>query len=203
VRVRQELQRRETKSVVITSAVRAEGKTFTACNLVLALASMAAGERIALIELDARRPSASEGLGVFPRVGIEEVLQGEADFGAARIRTELPSLDLYLVRNPHPHAHEILALPRLAAIFRILEARYDTIVVDSPPVLLVPDLSLILRHVDACIGVVRAGRSRLKAARDMFEQLPREKLIGVFVNDIPTPLRAAQYGYYSAEDETR
>lgn len=203
VRVRQELKRHGMTSVLITSPVRSEGKTFTACNLALALASMAAGGRIALLELDTRRPSASQGLGVSPAVGIEEVLAGAADLGAARIRTDLPSLDLYLVRKPPPQAHEILALPSLERIFCELGTHYATVVVDSPPVLLVPDVSLILGHVDACVAVVRAGRSRLRAAHDMFEQLPREKLLGVFVNDISTPHHAAEYSYYSAENEPR
>jgi tyrosine-protein kinase Etk/Wzc len=203
VRVRQELKRHGMKSVLVTSPVRSEGKTFTACNLALALASMAAGGRIALLELDARRPSASRGLGVDPRVGIEEVLAGAAAIEAARIRTELSSLDLYLVREPPARAHEILALPSLEAVFCELGTSYDAVVVDSPPVLLVPDVSLILGHADSCVAVVRAGCSRLKAARDMFEQLPREKLLGVFVNDTGTQRRSQQYGYYSAEDEPR
>jgi Mrp family chromosome partitioning ATPase len=79
--------------------------------------------------------------------------------------------------------------------------RYDAVVVDSPPVVPVPDVSLILGHVDACVAVVRAGSSRLRVTREMFEQLPREKLLGVFVNDIRTPRRSQQYGYYYAEDE--
>jgi len=204
LQVRQELQSRETTSVLVTSSVRSEGKTFTACNLALALASMAAGGRISLLELDARRPAVSQGLGVDPRVGIEEVIVGAASLEAARIYTELPSLDLYLVREPPAEPHEILALPSLAAIFRALGTRYDAVVVDSPPVLLVPDVSLILGHVGGCIAVVRAGMSRLRAARDMFEQLPGKKLLGVFVNDISAVRRSEQYGYYySAEDESQ
>jgi Mrp family chromosome partitioning ATPase len=203
LRVRQELKRRELRSVLITSPVRSEGKTLTACNLALALASMAAGGRIAFLELDVRRPSASQGLGVLPRVGIEEVLTGAAALETACIRTELPSLDLYLVREPPARAHEVLALPSLATVFRQLETRYDTVVVDSPPVLPVPDVSLILGHVGACVAVVRAGSSRLKAARDTFEQLPREKLLGVFVNDVSVLRSSEQYGYYSAEEEPR
>jgi capsular exopolysaccharide synthesis family protein len=203
VRVREELKRHGMKSVLITSPVRSEGKTFTACNLALALASMAAGGRIALLELDTRRPSASQGLGVVPAVGVEEVLAGAADLGAARIRTDLPSLDLYLVREPPPQVHEILTLPSLEGVFCELGTRYDAIVVDSPPVLLVPDVSLILGHVDACVAVIRAGSSRLRAVREMSEQLPREKLLGVFVNDIRSPRRSDQYGYYSDGDEPR
>ena len=127
---------------------------------------------------------------------------GASALEAARIRTELPSLDLYLVREA-AEPHEILALPSLEVVFWELGTRYDAVVVDSPPVLPVPDVSLILGHVDACVAVVRAGTTRVRAARDMFEQLPREKLLGVFVNDIGTPLGSEKYGYYSAEDESQ
>jgi len=203
LRVRQELQDRGKKSVLVTSPLRAEGKTFTACNLALALSSMAAGGRIALVELDARRPTVSLGLGVTPRVGIEDVIAEVAPLEAARIRTEIPSLDLFLVRESPDHPHDLLARRSLSGIFRKLEQHYDTVVVDSPPTLLVPDVSLVLNHVGGCIVVVRAGISRIKAVRDMIAQIPADKLMGAFVDDVAPPRNLDQYGYYSAEEEAK
>jgi len=203
VRVRQELDQRGAKTALITSALRSEGKTFTACNLALALSSMLAGGRIALLELDTRRPAISPSLGVEPRVGIETVLAGEVPLRTARTPTDLPSLDLYLIRRPPPSPHELLTGGALPGIFRELEQRYDIIIVDSPPILVVPDVSLLLAHVGACVAVVRAGSSRVKAAREMLEQISGDKLLGVFVNDLGTPRGSDQYGYYSAEDDSR
>jgi succinoglycan biosynthesis transport protein ExoP len=201
VRVREELGRRQRRSVIITSGQRAEGKTFTSCNLALALASLPVAGRIALIDLDLRRPSAARALGVTPRVGIDQVISGAATLDAARMRTDSDSLDLYLMAKPAAQAHQLLAHPRLAELLSRLEEQYDAVIIDSPPALLVPDVSMILSHVGGCIVVVRVGATRLRNTRDMFDQLPQEKLIGAFANDITLSHAARQYDYYAAEDE--
>jgi Mrp family chromosome partitioning ATPase len=203
VRVRSELEHRDTRSVLITSARRSEGKTFTSCNLVLALASMPMTGRIALVELDLRRPAVAMALGITPRIGIEAAIAGEVQIDAAKIRTELPSLDLYLVREPRPEAHQLLAHPNLPQILRHLVGRYDMVIIDCPPVLAVPDVSLLLDHVGGCIAVVRAGTSRVRTTRDMFNQLPRNKLMGVFANDVSVSRAQQKFDYYAAEDDPR
>jgi Mrp family chromosome partitioning ATPase len=225
VRVREQLEQRDPRTILVTSACRSEGKTFTSCNLVLALASMPVAGRIALVELDLRRPAAAAALGIgyhaeneapiagnasiaavpgiSSRVGIETVIAGDESIDAAKILTELPSLDLYLVREPQPEAHRLLAHPRLAQTLRDLGRRYDAVVVDCPPVLAVPDVSLLLGHVGGCVAVVRAGSSRVRSTHDMFEQLPQSKLIGVFANDVHVPRGREKSYYYAAEDDPR
>ena len=102
IRVSRAAKAAEARTILITSASRAEGKTTTSCNLALALASMAGGRRVAFLELDLRRPAASEELGVRARVGIEAVLAGEARLDECRLTTNLPDLDLFLAAKPCP-----------------------------------------------------------------------------------------------------
>ena len=71
LRVKQDLEERGAKSVVVTSALRGDGKTVTACNLALALASIAAGKRIALLDLDLRSPSIARAMATVPIAGVE------------------------------------------------------------------------------------------------------------------------------------
>ena len=203
LRVGRELERRGTRAVLVTSAVNQDGKTTTACNLALAMASMAAGRRIALVELDLRRPSISAALGVTrPRTGVERVLRGEAPLEAAVLRSDA-GVDLFLVAQPLDKAHEILARPECGASIRALVRSYDQIVFDTPPVLAVPDVSLIVPHVEACITVARAGATPLSAFRAMIEVLPSEKIIGAFVNNAHSHRDLARYDYYydSREDD--
>jgi capsular exopolysaccharide synthesis family protein len=202
LRIRRELHERDLRTVLITSALRGEGKTLTSCNLSLALASISAEHRVALVELDLRKPAASEVLMIRPQVGLERVLSGEAPLSEARIATELPSLDLFLIGRPVAKAHELLSGALLARVLAELEKRYATVVLDTPPALLVADVPLILEHVGACVAVVRAGSTRLAALHDTLEVLPPEKLLGVFLNDAPAPRHAKSYGYY-AEDGKR
>jgi len=188
LRVGGELERRNTPAVLITSAVNQDGKTTTACNLALAMASMAAGRRIALVELDLRRPAIAQALGVpRPEVGFGRVLRGEAPLEAVVLHTDV-GVDLFLTGRPVDKAHEILARPECGASIRALARSYDQIVLDTPPVLAVPDVSLIIPHVEACITVARAGATPLSAFRAMTDLLPSEKIIGAFVNNAPSDL---------------
>lgn len=200
VGVRQSLRQRRTRGLLITSAVRQDGKTTTACNLTLALSSMAAGRRLALAELDLRRPGIHRSLGVRPpRVGFERALRGEVGLDEVRLPTDT-GVDLFMA-NPCDHAHEILAHPELHDAIEELLARYEVVVFDAPPVLVVPDVGLILPHLAACIAVARAGSTPRSAFRAMIREIPEEKLIGVFLNDARAPRRYRRYDY-EAGDET-
>ena len=200
VRVRRELEARRGRLLLVASALRQEGKTVTSCNLALALASMASERRIALIDLDLRRPSVASALLVRPAVGIEHVLRGEATLGSARIPTELPTLDLYLASGPVRQAHELLAGATFRQVLAELSERYAVVVADTPPVLLVPDVPLIAPHVDGIMVVARASRTAISNFRDMLGLLPREKLLGGFLNEVRASLHATEYGYYLGKD---
>jgi Mrp family chromosome partitioning ATPase len=196
LRVQHELERIRTGSVLVTSAVPGEGKTIAACNLALALATMAGERRIALVDLDLRRPSVCRALGGHPRVGFEDVISNRAPLDSACMRTDQPSLDVFPVVEPVPQAHELLGSPLVASALRELTSRYDTVVYDAPPVLPVPDVPLVMPYVGACVLVARAGETQRSAFLDMLALLPREKLIGTFLNEAAQPRHARQYLVY-------
>ncbi len=202
IRLNRALKQANARSVVITSATRAEGKTTTSCNLALALASMAGGRQIALLELDVRRPSLAFELGVRPRAGIQQVLAGEIPLAEARLKTDVPDLDVYLATAPDPQPLDHLSGPAVGAVFRELTRRHDLVVVDSPPVLPVPDVPLILAHADAAVAVARAGVTRRAAFEAMLAMLGREKMVGVFLNQAGVPRHSRFYGYYSYDAAT-
>lgn len=197
LRVRNELAARGASSVLVVSCDRDEGKSVTACNLALALASISAGERIALVEIDLRRPSLARYLAIRPEVGFEEVLAGEASLQDCWIPTEIPALDLFPVRQRVTNAHERLARPSLARALHQLERSYSVVVCDGPPVLPVPDVGLIAPHVGAYLPVVRAGETSRSGFTELVEMLPRTRLIGALLNCA----RPARYRRYYQDDE--
>lgn len=201
LRVRRALEERRARSVLVTSAVPGEGKTVVACNLALALASMAGESRIALVDLDLRHPSVSSVMGITPDSGVESVLLGETSVGATRVRTDVSALDLFPVARSIPRAHETLARPSLRSLIHELSKHYATIVCDGPPTLTVPDVELIAQHVDACVLVARAGVSRRLPFREMLAMLPPESLIGTFLNSASQPRHATYYQDYQDEPE--
>ena len=195
-KVNRELKARGVTSVAITSSVRDEGKTVTACNLALALASFGSG-RIALVDLDLRGPSVAQALGIRPEIGFERCLTQEASVWDVRIATNVRSFDVFPTRQALPDAHDALAAPGLGAALSELRRAYDVVVIDSPPVLPVPDASLILLEAESCVCVVRAGRTHPGALRQTLELLPREKLLGLFVNSVRSVPHSDEYLYYT------
>jgi Mrp family chromosome partitioning ATPase len=199
LRVRAELERRSLRSVVITGPLRNEGKTTVACNMALALASVSRGREVALVDLDLRRPSIADDFGIAVEAGVEEVLLAGRALSEVRISIEKPAVDVFPAAEPHDSAHELLVQPGFASLVRELERSYATVIFDSPPVLLVPDASLILAHVSAYIAVARSGETRERALTNLTELLPRDHFLGTILNEGPLPTHRKQYGYYGGD----
>lgn len=200
LQVQRGLAPRDARSLLVVGPLRQEGKTTTACNLAFALASLSEERSIALVDCDLRRPAVARSLGITPSVGMETVFAGQAPLGAARIRTDLSGLDLYLVREAQRSPETFFGGPAFAAVLQVLEKRYDVVLMDTPPVLLVPDTPLMARHADAILVVARSGQTRVQSVKAMLDALPREKLIGTLLNQGQSPQHARQYGYYLDEE---
>jgi non-specific protein-tyrosine kinase len=201
LRVRSDLQRHGARTLAVVSALRDEGKTTTSCNLAIALASLDAERAVALVGLDLRRPTMAKALGVRVEAGVEQVLTGNRSLEDVRIAIERLPLDLYPARDPQRNAHEILTDRRLSDLVGALEQRYDTVIIDTPPVLVVPDARLILAKVPWCLPVARAGMTRVRSFREMLATLPPRRVLGTLLNG--GRLRGHYYqGYdYTVEDE--
>ena len=203
VRVEQELAARGRKTLLVSSAHREEGKTLTSCNLALALASLEADRRVALVDLDLRKPSVARVLGIDARLGLEDVLRGGLPTAEVRVETDIASLDVYPARRPDRDAHALLSTPAFERMLRELEGRYSTVIFDMPPILVVPDVALIASRIGACLIVARAGSTRRTALQDALRPLPEDAVIGVFLNEAHPRRGERRYveDYYGAEGE--
>lgn len=199
VRLRREMEARQARSLAIVSAQRQEGKTTLSCNLALALASLAPQRSVALVDLDLRKPSIARNLEIPCRVGFEDVLLGRCDLPAVQVGIDQPPLDVYPARRVQRDAHTLLGLPSLRTTLRRLEKRYELVIIDTPPVLLVPDAVMILEVVKNAVAVVRAGRSRKRALEALCKHLPDGTLVGTILNEGALPLSTKHYGYYGAD----
>jgi len=202
LKVRAELERRSLRCVAITGPLRSEGKTTVACNLALALASISRGREVALVDLDLRHPCVAADLGIPVSVGVEEALLGERALSEVCVHIEKPAVDVFPAARPHDSAHELLVQPGFASLLRELERRYSTVILDTPPALLVPDTSLILDRVSAYIAVARSGETRQRTLKSMAEMLPRERFLGTVLNEGPLPTHRKQYRYYRKDSSS-
>jgi capsular exopolysaccharide synthesis family protein len=183
-------------SVLITSAMPGEGKTFTAANLAVSMAL--AGKRVILVDGDLRRPSVHRIFGVPSDYGLSNLLISDSiDAEACLHLTEVKGLRLLIGGPIPPNAAELLGSPRMDSVISRLSALGDLVLYDSPPILLVADTSLLASRIGQAILVVKAGTLRGDAAKRARSALDKAsaKLLGVVLNQVPRA-GASQYDYY-------
>jgi len=200
VRIRAALDEASSPSLLVTSALKGEGKTTVSTNLALALASIDSDRSVALVDFDLRGASVSTVLGLKPTVGIESVLAGSHGLDDVVIATDVGGLDVYPVARPRRDAHALLGRAAEGVIAELL-ARYDYVIADGPPVLPVPDTPLLAPLVGGCMVVVRSRQTRRSALRELMDLMPRGTLLGFFLNDAPDRRDRDAYGYYGRDRE--
>lgn len=202
LQVASQLEHRSARSLAVVSALRDEGKTTVACTLAVALASVRAERSVALVDLDLRNPSVGRRLGLRPKIGIESCLLGRAELEDVRVSLRTPLLDVYPSVEHQRAAHELLARPQLAKMLRTLERRYATVIIDTPPTLIVPDASLLIKQGPCCITVARSGTTRVKRFEEMLDLLPDDAVVGKVLNSATLPNRDKNYYEYSYGPES-
>ena len=158
---------RKLQVLQVTSPNASEGKTTTLANLAVALTQ--AGQTVAILSCDLRRPRIHDYFGLPNSVGFTTVLLGETPLSAALQRVPgLPRLILLASGKLPPNPSELLSSKRTADILVALRSQVDIILVDSPPVLPVTDAAVLSPRVDGTLLVAMAGQTTAKAlARSM------------------------------------
>ncbi|MEO6807850.1 MAG: polysaccharide biosynthesis tyrosine autokinase [Isosphaeraceae bacterium] len=172
--------------VLVTSALKGEGKTSLSCHLATSLAR--SGLRTLLIDCDLRSPSVHRLFEVPSTPGVCDLLRSESDLDEVIVATAANGLDLIPAGHNDADALQALAQGGLSPIFDLLRARYDFIIVDSAPVLPVVDSLLISQHVDGVLFTVLRDVSRLPCVHDACARLTTlgAKMLGVVVNGVTT-----------------
>lgn len=208
--------------VLVTSGLPEEGKSTVAASLAAAAATT--GRRSLLVECDLRRPSLAARFGEIGVPGLTDLMSGRSDRPHATRRLEInapdrapdavasgggqdplpfvsdgPVLDVILAGTFDPRPAELLGSARFIRLLAELRGDYDTIVIDTNPMLSVVDPLELVPHVDAVILCVRARkttRDQATAARAALERLP-EKPAALVVTGVD--IKEEGYGYYYAQ----
>lgn len=170
--------RRPLRVVAVTSAGRGEGRTTTAANL--AVTAAREGRATVLVEADLRRPALAALLGLAPRAGLADVLDGRAEL--AQAITRLGPLAV-LCAGDVRDAAETARSPRATALLEQLRASYDLVVLDAPPALAFSDGDRLAAGADGAVLVVRAGMTPRQVVRLALESLG-ERTAGIVLNDV-------------------
>ncbi|GAA4915531.1 capsular exopolysaccharide synthesis family protein [Actinomycetospora succinea] len=143
---------RPRRVLLVTSSVQSEGKTTTVIDLALALS--AAGHSVLAIDADLRRPHLADATGLESAVGLTSVLAGRMRMEAA-VQTWQRSFDILPSGPQPPNPSELLASRQMRQLLDEARARYDFVVVDSPPLLPVTDAAAIAPSTDGALLVCR------------------------------------------------
>ena len=186
------------RTIAVTSSIPAEGKSTTAANLALTLA--ASGLDVCLVEADLRRPRLGEFFGLEGAVGTTTVLIGDIDLDDALHPWGDGRLQLLLSGQVPPNPSELLGTPEMRDIIDRLAERFDTVIVDCPPLLPVTDAVVVSTLTDATLLVVGSGRVRRDEVTHALEALGTvgTRPAGVILTMTPPTRTRSRYDYASA-----
>jgi protein-tyrosine kinase len=173
--------------VMITSAVSGEGKTLTALNLALTL-STSYKRRVVLIDANLRSPGVHALLDSPNVIGLNEALK-ETHVKPALLELS-PRLSVVAAGHPDPDPMGHLTSPRMALILDEMAAAFDWVIVDTPPVVMLPDTNLLVGMVDAAIVVIEAGRTSCDLIERAIQVIGRQRILGFVLNSAQIPEEA-------------
>lgn len=181
VRLRDLGRTKQLKKILITSTIPQEGKTTVAANLACTLAR-STQRKILLLEGDVRRPALSHMFSLKGELGVCDWLQKDLKLSKCIYHLAEPSLWVMPAGNLAADALEVLQSPKLTSLMRQLTEWFDSIIIDSPPVLPLADTSIWMRLSDGILLVTRQGKTERRELKKGLEALEPEKLIGALMN---------------------
>jgi succinoglycan biosynthesis transport protein ExoP len=193
------------RSILITSALPRDGKTF----VTLSLAQFAArsGRRVLAIEGDLRRPDFERALSVRARKGVSDYLRGHAEFPELLLPGGVPGLDVITAGRPTVDSTELISNGRIVDLLSLAIDCYDLVLIDGPPTEVVADAYLLATQVDGVVFCARWGISDTRAVTQAIHQLSARgaRVLGLAIDRVVArrlPLYEKHRGYglhYSSE----
>lgn len=199
------------KTIVISSGMPSEGKSFVALNLAMSLARRGVN-KVLLIDGDLRRPTLHSLLGTSQTPGLSEYLAGTAELKdilqrdkapETKSTASAPNLTFIPSGKCSDNASELVVSPRMEELIATLSPHFDWILIDSSPVLTVTDAVDLARAADGVLLVAREARTPYEVAQRAQAAFSKSRVLGFVLNaakHIPHNEYYSSY-YYGGEDE--
>ncbi len=197
-------QRQKLQSIVVASINASEGKSITALNLSWMLAQTD-GIKALIIDSDLRLPSLSDYLGIDADKGLSDILSDKATLVESIIKLEPAGLHFLPGGEARNDVAELISGPKFREILRQARDMFDYIIIDAPPLGIFTDATLLINQADGAMLVIRAGKTRYNTVGNILETLPRDRMLGVVLNESEDVLDETHYnyGYYNANRRLR
>ena len=192
------LNREGQNTILVSSMHPGEGKTFTATNLAALISQT--GKRTLLIDFDLHKPRVHKAVELERGIGLSGYLIGKTDWKDAVQSTHVDGLDVLTSGPVPPNASELVLNERTDNLIAEARKAYDFVVIDTPPMLLITDALVLMKHVDRALLVANVKRTNLRGMRQLEDLLAQNQLehVSMILNGIvPTRWRyyASKYAY--------
>lgn len=189
------------RSVLITSSVPAEGKTFVTSNLAQAIIRQP-DRRVLIIDADLRRPRLHQMFGAPSGPGLSDYLNGTAEEMAVIQKGQEENLYFISGGTEVSNPSELLLNGRLKMLIDRVTPAFEWVILDSPPCLPVADASVLADVCDGVLLVVRAASTPTATARRACQELQSKRVIGVVLNAVEQRSAYGNYYHYYGSNGT-
>lgn len=188
-------------SIMVTSAIPYEGKSFVAANLAVSIAQNI-NEHVLLVDCDLRSPSIHGQFGFGDMPGLSDYLSDNASLPSVFLRTGIDKLRILPGGKPAKNAPELLSSKKMSHLLSELSSRYSDryIIIDTPPPMLTAETRVIAGQVDGVVLVVGFRKTPRKLVLNLIDILGKEKILGVILNRYDVKLASDEYHRYGAYD---
>jgi capsular exopolysaccharide synthesis family protein len=182
----------KSKTIIVTSSVSGEGKTFISINLATVFAL--GGKKTILVGLDLRKPKIFGDFEITNKKGVVNYLIGEEKQSAIIQHTKIENLDVITSGPIPPNPSELLIGDATDELMKSLKEQYDYIILDTPPIGLVSDSLELIKYADSTIYVVRQGYSEKGMLKMINDKYRKQEIsnISMVLNDFKVK---SKYGY--------
>lgn len=189
----------KSKVLLVTSSVAGEGKTFCAVNIATTLAK--AKKKVVLLDLDLHKPKQANAFNLHNDIGVTSYVVGKANLNQIIKDTAIENLQIILTGPRTPNASELIVDPAMDKLLEELKNLYEYIIIDTPPVGLLSDALVFMKHADLNLYVLKAGYSKRDFV-DIAHQITEKndiKHISFILNNVNSKNIPAGYGggYYA------
>jgi protein-tyrosine kinase len=182
------------RTLMVTSAVAAEGKTLTATNLALTL-SHSYQRRVLLVDADLRKPSIHEILRLPNMTGLSDSLRHPEKSGL-RFHPISSNLSALTAGRADSDPMAGLVSNTMSRILAEAAQQFDWVIVDTPPVALLPDANLLAAMIDTAVLVIGAHATPYPLVRRAVDAIGQQRILGVVLNRMARADMVASYNYY-------
>ena len=185
------------KAFVVTSSIHSEGKTVTSLNLAISFSQAIHKPKVLLVDADLRRGRVARYLGVQTQVGLNEVLNGSAKLEDALFKVDIDNLTFIASGSVPENPAELLASENMKSFLSEARARFDYVIIDTPPIIPVTDSGIVGSQVDGVLLMVQAGRTQrgiVRRAEELLHQ-SHSTILGHVLTNIEYHLPEYIYRY--------